>query len=210
MTYQQKNDILIITINIRKIFKLNTKGKIYMNCIHCGREINDDAEFCNNCGTKRQLVEDVESTASKQSEINTSSESLISVFTINSKKQMASMIGIISCALIIIFGIVFTMYGLLGSKINTSQTFSSGLTTYTNHNKYGGDAYTGMQNASADASNNAAIAAENVEITNRLVYDTIKGINTMHNSILITGGVLIFSVGLIGLCYFISMFIDKK
>ena len=65
----------------------------------------------------------------------------------------------------------------------------------TSHMSYGGDAYTGIQNAAADASTNAYAAADNAEAA-------ALQVSQVSNQI----AILIGCMGLIALCYFGTKF----
>ncbi len=72
---------------------------------------------------------------------------------------------------------------------------SVGRRTTTSYEEYGGDAYTGIQNAAADASTNAYAAAD-------YARETALQVSQVSNQI----AILIGCMGLISLCYFGTKF----
>ncbi len=175
--------------------------------------MKDNQKFCARCGCENDVelskenVEIIESVA-EDTEQYPQMEKPRTINRILTKRNI-NLAGIISSVVIIILGLA-SMCGVFGDKIATTEEFSSGVTDYTSHFTYGGDAYTGMQNASADASNNAAVAAENVVITNNILYDAVQGINALQRVVSGTVGVLILAVGIFGLCYFSLGFVREK
>ena len=115
----------------------------------------------------------------------------------------ASLLGVVCSILIIVVGSLCVKGVFVQGECNTGIEVSSGSTEYTFSYTYGGDAYTGMQNASADASNNAAVAARNVEKTNMLVREGLSGINSLKKDLFAIGGWIIISAGVISLCCFL-------
>lgn len=183
-----------------------------MVCKNCGNELKDNEKFCASCGCERDFAEQKEPIEVIETAIATETvypEEQLKPFKKFLTKRNICLSGIISSVVVIVLGII-VMCGAFGNEIISSGEFSSGTTDYTSHITYGGDAYTGMQNASADASNNAAVAAENVVITNGLVYDVVQGINALQNIASGALGMLIFVVGLIGLFYFSLAYIREK
>lgn len=119
-------------------------------------------------------------------------------------------LGIIISVLIIVTGVcsisgVFCEYGSLSPVIENYIPNPTPYKLNTSHQQYGGDAYTGIQNAAADASNNAAavayysnITAKNSPniVTNTAV--TVMALSEISNCI----GICLIAFGAFGVCYF--------
>lgn len=105
-------------------------------------------------------------------------------------KETALISAIIMSCIIAVVG-VLAFFGAFGG----GQRYGSASTVKTSYEFYGGDAYTGMQQASADASNNAAAAASNVAITSYYLADMMN-----MNSRLF--GLVLIGLGMISGCYF--------
>ncbi len=61
-------------------------------------------------------------------------------------------------------GVLIGVFSVIESIVVGNKSLSDLVTSFTSKNIYGGDAYTGIQNAAADAANNAASSA------NKIVY----------------------------------------
>ena len=99
----------------------------------------------------------------------------------------------------IVCGVVILILGFLtyGSNLRTYNIGTgSESTSYTSYEYYGGDAYTGIQQAAADASNNAGIAAENIVTTNTYLMAIL-------NSIYRPVGLVLIALGLITICNYL-------
>lgn len=146
----------------------------YTECRNCGAKIHSADKFCGKCGstvinqTAASYFPFVENHAPISNSINNS---------INSKSLISLLLyigGIISGIVSFIFGT--TMFGK-----------SSGL--YEPSNTYGGDAYTGIQNAAAQTANNLTNVAE-------IAKDGI--------------GYLLIAIGLISVFYFSIKLFERK
>ena len=180
-----------------------------MYCNSCGAKLADDATFCVECGEK--------TTFSEVSDIS------IGVDLKEKFKSKPALFGMIASALAMLVGLLLLSGVFIPDKAKNYGTVSissydvneAGLlrTIESSHSAYGGDAYTGMQNAASDAANNARVAAENSKITNKLLLD-IAEINQATNAIgesicktiSVSIGLLIFFIGAICFAYFFGKF----
>ena len=111
--------------------------------------------------------------------------------TNNNSSKTAAIVGVVCGIVVLVFGIiVFT-----GMLYNGPIGNSAGETEYTSYSWYGGDAYTGIQQAAADASNNAYAVAENVVLSNSYLSSISELLSKLF-------GALIMSMGLITICLF--------
>ena len=180
-----------------------------MNCPKCNFEVDADSTFCENCGAS---LKDTGEPVAIDPQPALAFEETVPVIAPASPSLFArkpQIIGIIASAIVILFGIL-TSFGVFNSNINAYGSTSAGTTTTTSHKAYGGDAYTGIQNAGADASNNAAVAAENIKLTNELLKDSIEGYNLLQQSVSSSVGMLIICFGLIGGGYFTCGLLKKE
>lgn len=88
-----------------------------------------------------------------------------------SKKMIA--IATILVGILLVFSAFWVNSRNIVFRYNNDTKATSGFTTTTNHVTYGGDAYTGMQNAAADTANNVSAVNDNIEVVN----DNIKILN---------------------------------
>lgn len=108
------------------------------------------------------------------------------------KQKIIAVTGIVCGCIILVFGIM-TFSGVLYTSYGTAGSTE---VTETYYEWYGGDAYTGIQQAAADASTNAGIAASNTVITNIIL-------NRMMTSISRIMGLVLISMGLMTICGFL-------
>lgn len=109
--------------------------------------------------------------------------------------------GVIASIIVVFFGLMM-IFGAFTKNIHITKKTSSDSTTITDYSYYGGDAYTGIQNAGADASNNAKAVADNVALTNAILVESAKGYNVIQNALGDCLGLLIVSLGVMGFFYF--------
>ena len=76
---------------------------------------------------------------------------------------------------------------------------STDSTIHTSYSWYGGDAYSGIQQAGADASNNAAIAADNVALANSYLGSLMYMVSKATGMLLIAFGLMTICGSLYGL-----------
>lgn len=105
-------------------------------------------------------------------------------------KETVLISAIVMSCIIVVTG-VLTFSGVFGN----GRRYGSASTVKTSYEFYGGDAYTGMQQASADASNNAAAAAYNAGTIGYYLAD-------MMNMNARLFGLVIIGLGMISGCYF--------
>lgn len=161
-----------------------------MKCMVCGAEIPEGATFCSKCGAKvaaeseNSTVNQGSASATEYTYIQTAQNNLGGAQQPNpfnpprkgksGKGKVFHIIGMISGIVSVLFGIVM-------------NTMSTGV--YTSHEIYGGDAYTGIQNAAADAANN---------------------ISTLTEVAVVGFAFLLIALGLAIFCYFGSKLMEKK
>lgn len=154
-------------------------------CANCGGELQDGVAFCAKCGAAIQTEQNVQNNCnnphtSSSANVNNAAKLDNAINVINEKSKggiLFNVIGLLSGILSAILG--FVVFGLdTGSWENPSS--------------YGGDAYTGIQNAAAQTANN--------------VQDLTEIIKFGVASLLIIVGIAIF-------CYFgakLSSNVQKK
>lgn len=141
-----------------------------MKCIKCGNELVENAQFCTSCGASQKentqpvnpTPEQVEPNAyaPNQPPVVPSQQSVVQnqpVVVPASKKREADVpfiMKLVMNAMGAFSGILSIIFGIIVASINTGF--------YTSIGSYGGDAYTGIQNA-------AAYTAKNVLQTNRIL-----------------------------------------
>lgn len=116
------------------------------------------------------------------------------------KRKTVAVAGMV-CGAIILFMGLLSMGGAFYDGSDGATTVSS--TTHSSYEWYGGDAYTGIQQAAVDASNNAKAAAENITLTNYYLYAISsligKGI-----------GALLIALGLMTFMKYLNKYVDLK
>lgn len=111
--------------------------------------------------------------------------------TIN-KSFIVAIMGIACGVVILALGFITYESNLRTYKARTGPESTS----YTSYEYYGGDAYTGIQQAAADASNNAGVVAENIVTTNTYLMAIL-------NSIYRPVGLVLIALGLITICNYL-------
>ena len=174
-----------------------------MNCKNCGIELEDGIRFCDNCGAnmEEEPVEEITTDAMQEEE---QAPDALPSMTLAKKAYIG---GMISSIVVVILGVIMLL-GIFKTTI-IIDTPSSYQTTSTSYSFYGGDAYTGMQQASADASNNAQAAAENVAGTNKILAKSADGYNGIQNTVSGCMGLLTIALGAMGFFYFFVGFAKK-
>lgn len=119
-------------------------------CVHCGMENAEENVFCQKCGKSMSEVTKSDIMSPKQAEFvpnNSKSDNVHNQFTMQLKKNVMlfPIIGMFSGILSFVFGLV------LWAKDTGVRCYSE---------SYGGDAYTGIQNAAADTASNVRELAE--------------------------------------------------
>ncbi|MBQ9862063.1 MAG: zinc-ribbon domain-containing protein [Clostridia bacterium] len=104
-----------------------------MICTNCGKQLNEQEKFCAACGTPVM-----------QATVQVPTPQPSAFEKIKANFDMAKLVV---CVLGIVLGLVLTVVGF--------TTYDSSLySDYIASESYGGDAYTGIQNAAADTGNN--------------------------------------------------------
>lgn len=104
-----------------------------MICTNCGKQLNEQEKFCAACGTPVMQA--------------TVQGSVPQPSAFGKIKANFDMAKLVVCVLGIVLGLVLTVVGF--------TTYDSSLYgDYIASESYGGDAYTGIQNAAADTANN--------------------------------------------------------
>lgn len=121
-------------------------------CAKCGSELQEGVAFCDKCGAAMQNDANCESQASF-TPVNTNNTTKLdnAINVINQKSEggvLFNVIGLISGIVSAILG-----FGVFGLKTGGHEYFES----------YGGDAYTGIQNAAARTANNVQCLADIVK-----------------------------------------------
>lgn len=124
-------------------------------------------------------------------------------------KKIVAIIGILCSIIPIYFGIEALDCKDV-KKATCNESTIGGSTTYTSYSYYGGDAYTGMQHASADASNNAAVAAENVQVANNYLDSILDSQNNTAETMSKLFGFVLISFGAVSVCYFGVKFFETS
>ena len=101
-------------------------------------------------------------------------------------RKIVSIVGIICGAIILIMGLV----SMAGAPYDETATVAAKSTTYTSYEFYGGDAYSGIQQAGADASNNAAAAADNIALVNNYLIELSNLMSKLVGYLLIAFGLM--------------------
>lgn len=127
------------------------------------------------------------------------------------KKRLIAMVGAIAGIVIFIGGIltIFGAFRIKDEDLQRHKSVKSEISTL--HQTYGGDAYTGIQNAAADASNNAKMVAENVAVTNKYLEDVensmMNVVRSAKNEVR-ADGLMLIGMGAFMFCYFALKFLD--
>ena len=134
-----------------------------MKCIKCGNEIDDNAQFCTSCGASQKQDTQQSAPMSQQAEPDTYTPNHPPVVQNQpvvvpaAKKREADVpfiMKLVMNAIGAFSGILSILFGIIVASLNTGFYIST--------ESYGGDAYTGIQNA-------AAYTGKNVLQTNRIL-----------------------------------------
>lgn len=160
-----------------EVLRLQPEITAGAGCPNCGNQEADGEKFCSKCGTPLPVapVQPVytQPVAPAQPAFTMPN------FDVNAIKQKTA--GKVPCVLGMASGVLSAIFGLVTMGANTGY--------YEASKSYGGDAYTGIQNAAAQAANNTMYLTE----------------------MLASGlGMLLIAMGLITFCYFLNKFQEKK
>ena len=111
----------------------------------------------------------------------------------NKAKKTFAIIGLLLAILIIALGVNITTANIPSTLENYSSL--NNLLSTTSHKSYGGDAYTGIQQAAADASNNAAVAAIGIDRANDYLKSVAQSNYDFAKLVSFSVGCLIISIG---------------
>ncbi len=170
-----------------------------MKCKYCDYEISKGMSVCPQCGeTISENLEFADKTnVTVEDEIKKKEKKKRGF----AKFFNASLLGMVSSIIIAIMGIA-TMCGMFNYELTLPGELKRGATVTSRYYSYGGDAYTGIQNAAAEASTNAAAAAINVDISNNLIQLGLVYMYSFHQTVTKAVGLLITSIGILGFFYF--------
>lgn len=150
-------------------------------CSGCGTTLKEGQIFCLNCGksinqpfidTNKSIQEKL--TTINHVNINKDNGYFAGLNGVETNKDYISISGIISGIISVIFGIIM---------------FTKSVGTYESSVRYGGDAYTGIQNAAAQTANNIQALSEITKFGFAF---------------------LLIAIGLIAILYFLSKLKNKK
>ncbi len=129
-----------------------------MKCIKCGNELAENAQFCTNCGAPQEQNNTAANPVYEQSAPNTITPDQPSMTFApqKSKVDLSFIIKLVINAMGVLSGVLSIIMGVV---INFKDCGD-----YVVSNSYGGDAYTGIQNAAADT-------AMNILASNRILTD---------------------------------------
>lgn len=126
-------------------------------CANCGNTENDGEAFCSKCGTPLATAQtQPQNTANQNAGYNGYNPNAYTTPSFNAAQVAATVKqkvkGKASCVFGMISGILSVLFGLITLSQDTGSWESS--------TSYGGDAYTGIQNAAAQTANNVQDLAE--------------------------------------------------
>lgn len=113
--------------------------------------------------------------------------------TTTSNRDLSWLFKLISPVLGVIFGIIIIAIGANFSGNHYSYNYDGIYIQETEHIKYGGDAYTGIQNAAADAANNTAVAVSVIENINSNLAKFAGSIDDV-----VSTGILVVGIATLG------------
>lgn len=143
-----------------------------IKCSECGKEMSDKAEKCPHCGEKNQVCFCSECGKKVKKNDSVCPECGVQIQRENSRKIKKIRKNIGFGIAYIILGVISVIWGLTLGYVGNYESASY----------YGGDAYTGIQNA-------AATTANNVDSLGKVVCSGLKGIMIVFGGTLITVGV---------------------
>jgi len=129
-----------------------------MKCIKCGNELAENAQFCTNCGASQEQNTQPANPVKEQAIPNTITPNQPYMVSVpqKSKKDVSFIMRLVVNAMGVFSGIISIIMGVIISCKDCGD--------YVVSNSYGGDAYTGIQNAAADT-------AMNILASNRILTD---------------------------------------
>lgn len=123
-------------------------------CANCGKELQEDQAFCPECGCPA-----VQPTVDTEAFTNTGNFNAESINAIDKIKETSGKYSATGSILVSIVGMVSGIASIIsGISLKGYSTGSIEISS-----KYGGDAYTGIQNAAAQTANNVIDLAEIVQ-----------------------------------------------
>lgn len=143
-----------------------------IKCSECGKEMSDKAEKCPHCGGENQVCFCSECGKKVKKNDSVCPECGAQIQRTNSRKIKKIRKNIGFGIAYIILGVVSVIWGLTLGYVGNYESASY----------YGGDAYTGIQNA-------AATTANNVDSLGEVVCSGLKGIMIVFGGTLITVGI---------------------
>ena len=155
-------------------------------CANCGNTENDEQRFCSKCGTaltNAQTSEAVNNIPNQSYVVDKPNKNPASNIDFNLifKTVKQKIKGKFSCVLGMVSGLISVIFGIVTLSQDTGSWESS--------STYGGDAYTGIQNATAQTANNIQDLAEIVAL----------GV-----------GFVLIALGLFAIFYFLTKFNDSS
>ncbi len=176
-----------------------------MICKNCGGTVAPGKDTCDICGETVETETLIEESAAEPKEISFAEEPWEKdIYTKKAtNKKIPYIVGMIASLCAVVMSLVL----IFGGLTSPTPTGSSASTKTTEYQYYGGDAYTGMQQAAADASNNAAAVAENVSSAKNVAA---KAADNLQDCISTSVGVLCLIISGLGFCYFFVGFSKKN
>ena len=167
-----------------------------MLCKNCGFEAKEGAKYCKSCG-ERFFQEGT--TQENEFVYNDNMYEIKMPKSISPKSGYV--LGMIISVIVVVIGILYMDCKFVGQSNATISSYESFVIT--GRSVYGADAYTGIQNACADTSNNVVAVGNLLESSIKMQKSLM---NTVSNSV----GSLILCVGLISFCYFLIGYQKSK
>ncbi len=119
-----------------------------MKCIKCGNELVENAQFCTSCGAMQEQPTQSTNPVNEQAAPSAVIPNRMPMVSVPQKRKadISFIIKLVVNAMGVLSGIVSIIMGVIISCKRCGD--------YAITNSYGGDAYTGIQNAAADTANN--------------------------------------------------------
>lgn len=147
-----------------------------MKCPECGKEMSEQAKKCPNCGYVNSF------TICSECGAKLSEGAAVCPHCGNVLKKKKPHKKVFPAIQKIVVGACLVFWGIVALSCSSTSYYSG---EYAEHHYYGGDAYTGMQNAAATTANNVDNLGDTVEEG----FSSIEGI--MAGILIITGGYFI-------------------